>query len=93
MPKQEKLGIHKTIENICIEILSLSIEASFQSKLYKKETLEKLRIKIGVLQNIIRTENELKIIDDKTYLKIAEQTIEISKQTNGWLNSLTQKEL
>jgi len=93
LPKQEKLGIHKTIENICIEILSLSIEASFQSKLYKKETLEKLRIKIGVLQNIIRTENELKIIDDKTYLKIAEQTIEISKQTNGWLNSLTQKEL
>jgi len=72
--------------------LSLAIEAAFQNKCYKKETLEKLRIKNSVLQNLLRTENELKIIEDKTYLRIAEQIMEISKMNNGWINYLTQKE-
>lgn len=77
-----------------MEILSFAIESAFQSRLDKKFTLQKLRIKTGVLQNLVRTENELKIIDDKTYLRISEQIIEISKQNNNWLNSLiTQKEV
>jgi len=77
-----------------VEILSFAIESAFQSRLDKKFTLQKLRIKTGVLQNLVRTENELKIIDDKTYLRISEQIIEISKQNNNWLNSLiTQKEV
>ena len=54
--------------------------------------MEKLRIKNSVLQNLLRTENELKIIEDKTYLRIAEQIMEISKMNNGWINYLTQKE-
>ena len=94
LPKREKLGFHKIIEDFCVEILSFAIESAFQSRLDKKFTLQKLRIKTGVLQNLVRTENELKIIDDKTYLRISEQIIEISKQNNNWLNSLiTQKEV
>lgn len=80
------------MEDFCVEILSLSIESAFQIRSDKINTLKKLRIKIGVIQNLIRTENELKIINDKAYERISEQIIEISKQTNNWLNSLTQKE-
>ncbi len=75
-----------------MEILTLSIEAAFQTRLEKVSTLKRLRIKNGVLQNLIRNENELKIIDDKTYERLSKQIIEISKETNSWLASLTPKE-
>ena len=80
------------MEDFCVEMLALAIEAAFQTRFEKIVTLKRLRIKNGVLQNLIRTENELKIIDDKTYERISGQIVEISKQTNSWLSSLTSKE-
>jgi hypothetical protein len=72
-------------------MLALAIESSFRVKILKKPSLEKLRIKIGVLQNLIRTENELRIIDDKAHLRLSTQLFEISKMTNAWLKYITQK--
>jgi len=89
--KRDKLGLHTNIENLCLEILSLSIEAAFQTKFSKVPTLQKLRIKTSVLQNIIRTEYELQIIEEKSYIRLSEQLVEISKMTNGWLSYVTQK--
>ncbi len=74
------------IERLCINILSLAIEGSFQIKILKKPTLERLRVKIGVLQNLIRTENELLIIDDKTYIRLSTKLFEISKEATNWIN-------
>jgi len=51
-----------------------------------------LRIKTNVLKNLVRTEYEIKIIDMKTYLRISEQLVEISKMTNGWINFVNGKE-
>jgi len=42
-------------------------------------------VEIEILKHLIRTENELCIIDAKTYLRLAEQLVEISKMTNGWI--------
>lgn len=91
LSKRNKLGIHATVENLCVEILSLAVKAAFQSKQTKLGTLELLRVKIEVLKNLIRTEQELGVIKEKTYLHFAEQLIEISKMTSGWI-SYTQKE-
>lgn len=91
--KRDKLGLHATIENNCIEILSLSVEAAFKHKNNKLNTLENLRIKTEVLKNLIRAENEMGIIDLKTYVRISEQIVEISKMINGWIAFITQKEL
>jgi hypothetical protein len=77
---------------LCIEILSLAIESAFSSKNLKISVLEKLRVKTTVLKNLIRTEHEIRIIDLKTYVRISEQLVEISKMTNGWINFLTEKE-
>lgn len=90
--KRDKLGIHTIIENLCIEILSLAIEAALKPAGLKLSILEILRIKIGVFQNLIRTENELGIIDDKIYVRISAQIVEISKMTNGWINFVLGKE-
>jgi len=34
---------------------------------------------------------ELGVINEQTYLRLAEQLIEISKNLSNWINSLTQK--
>ena len=78
---------------MCIEILSLAIESAFRPKSVKLNSLEMLRIKTNVLKNIVRTEYEIKVIDMRTYIRISEQLVEISKMTNGWINFVTEKEL
>lgn len=90
--KRDKLGIHAIIESLCIEILSLAIETAFSPQNMKISILETLRIKTNVLKNLVRTEYEIKIIDMKTYLRISEQLVEISKMTNGWINFVNGKE-
>ena len=90
--KRDKLGIHSIIESLCIEILSLAIESAFSPTNLKLDILQKLRVKTNVLKNIVRTEYEIKIIDMKTYLRISEQLVEISKMTNGWINFVNGKE-
>lgn len=77
---------------MCIEILSIAIETAFRPKNMKTGILETLRIKTNVLKNLVRTEYEIKIIDMKTYLRISEQLVEISKMTNGWINFVNGKE-
>ena len=91
--KRDKLGIHTTIESSCLKILSLAIESAFKPKHQKKISLEELRLKVEVLKHLIRTEHELGIIDVRTYLRLSEQIVEISKMTNGWLNFVTPKGL
>jgi hypothetical protein len=91
LSKRDKLGIHSIIEKTCIDVLSLSIESAYKSQANKKIPLELLRIKIGVLQNLVRTENELGILDEKTYFRFSAQIVEISKMANGWINYINTK--
>ena len=89
--KRDKLGLHATIENNCIELLALAVKAAFQPKKVKLETLELLRVRIEVLKHLIRTEQELVVLKEKSYLHLSGQLVEISKMTNGWI-AYTQKE-
>ena len=90
LPKRDKLGIHATVENFSVEILALAVEGAFKPKPLKLPLLDRLRVRIEVIKHLIRTEYELKIIEEKTYLRLSEQAIEISKMTNGWI-AYTQK--
>ncbi len=90
LPKRDKLGIHASVENLCIEVLACAINGAFQSKQTKLGTLGSLRVKVETLKHLVRTECELGITDEKTYLRLAEQLVTISKETNGWI-SYTQK--
>ncbi len=75
----------------CAEVLGLAVEAAFKPKPQKFAPLESLRINIEILKHLIRTEHELEIIGAKTYLRLAEQSVEISKMANGWITFVTQK--
>ncbi|MBI2475882.1 MAG: four helix bundle protein [Candidatus Taylorbacteria bacterium] len=91
LSKRDKLGLHARVETSCIEILGLAVEAAFKPKTQKIGSLESLRIKVEILKHLIRTEHELEIIDVKTYLRLSEKLVKISKMTNGWINFVTQK--
>ncbi len=70
--------------------MSNLISASFSNKITKQTSLEQARISLEILKHLIRTEHELKIIDQKTYFRIENLVIETSKMTNGWIKYITQ---
>lgn len=88
LTKRDKLGIHREIESIALLTLTDIISASLLQKAQKHPALERARTSLEVLKHLVRTEHELKIIDQKTYLRIEELLVETSKQVNGWLKYL-----
>jgi hypothetical protein len=46
---------------------------------------------IEKLKHLVRMEHEMQIIDEKKYIRIAGELVEISKMTTGWLKNVLQK--
>ena len=88
MPKRDKLGIHATIESICITLLELIIGATFEAAKNKIAYLLQSRIKIESLKHLVRSELELYIIDQDKYIDLQADLQEISKMANGWIKYL-----
>jgi len=87
--KRNKFGIFAKIENNCLDAIILVIEARFEIKIYKIKPLKSARTKIEILKRLIRICWELKIIEDEKYIILESNLIEISKEINNWINSLT----
>jgi hypothetical protein len=68
----------------------MAIEAAFKPKHDKRNALEKLRLQLEILKHLIRSEHELEILDDKTYLRHSQKIIEISMMATGWLKFTSQ---
>ncbi|MEK7584894.1 MAG: four helix bundle protein [Patescibacteria group bacterium] len=93
LPKQERFGLWARVELTTIEVLTLLIEAGLSPKINKLPILEKTRIKIEIIKQLIRLGNEAKIIEDKKYLELETRLQEISKMLAGWIkDTQTQKE-
>ncbi len=90
IPKRDKLGIHAHIERMTLDVMKNIISASLSRKNQKLEILEYARVELEVLKNLIRTEYELKIIPEKTYIYTESLLVETSKMTNGWIKYITQ---
>lgn len=88
MPKRDKLGIHRVIEEKSLKILSQSIDTALRIKVEKIQLLFELRREIETLKHLIRLENELGIIQEKTYLNISKILVDISMMATGWQKSL-----
>lgn len=88
IPKKDRFGIYLKIENICLEIISLTIAAALERKENKFQVLNSARIKIEVLKRLIRITRELNIIEEKKYTNLESDLQEISKMINGWIKYL-----
>ena len=84
MSKRDKLGLHKIIEEKCLILLSNSIESALSPKNNKTELIGNLRRDIETLKHLIRLENELGIIKEKTYLSLSHLLQDISMMATGW---------
>ncbi len=94
MPKRDKLGIHREIEEKCLQILSKAIDAALSPKGEKVELLAELRRDIETLKHLVRLEQELGIIQEKTYIAMSQLLVDISMMATGWQKSdQTQKSL
>lgn len=82
LPKRDKLGLHGNIEKVCLEALRLGIQSSLEKD--KLNSIRALRINIEMLKHLVRTECDLKIIQEKSYLFLQEKLREISKEAAGW---------
>ncbi len=85
IPKKDRFGVYLKTENICLEIIDLTITASLEQKFEKIKTLNLLRIRIEKLKRFIRIIYELDIIPNKTYLDLESDLQEISRMANGWI--------
>lgn len=88
LSKKDRFGIWLKIENVCLDIMNLVIEASFEIRNSKFPLLNSARIKIEILKRLFRIAYELDIIEDKKYLDLESDLQEISKMANGWIKYL-----
>jgi len=86
--KRDRFGIYLRTENIVLEILEISLSASFELKNNKLVLLNSSRIKIEVLKRLFRIMYESEVIEKKKYVELEFDLIEISKMTNGWIKYL-----
>lgn len=74
------------IENTILEILELTLLATYTSK-NKKEILIKVSNKIDFLKYLVRFAYEIRSINIKKYSILVEMIVEIGKMIGGWIKS------
>jgi len=87
--KRNKLGLHKNIEDVCREILILSIRASLTSRYKKLPVIDEIRVQTETLKYLVRISKELSIISPKQYIGFEAKLIEISKMATNWQKYIT----
>jgi hypothetical protein len=87
LPKSDKLGIHTTLQNKILLAFEYSVSAAFADVVSKKVYLEKFRTLIEVSKHLLRTELELGIIPEPTYIRIAKLLVDASKMNANWLKN------
>jgi hypothetical protein len=85
IPKSDKLGIHKTIEDCNLLLLEEILSAALKKGLEKIPHLQHARLIVEKIKHLVRIEYDLRIISEKSYIEIAEPLVEISKMIHGWI--------
>ena len=83
--KRDRYGIYLKIELVCLDALTLSIEAALLSRQRKTTTLEMLKIRIELLKQLVRISHEIHVIEQRRYIAISTDLVEASKMVSGWL--------
>lgn len=84
-PKQERYSLGQKIQNTTIEILELSLQATFLPRYAKSTTIRRAGDKTDLLKYLLRLAYEIKSINLKRYILLEEKIIEIGKMIGGWI--------
>mgnify|MGYP001564505654 FL=1 len=88
-PKLERYSLGQKIENTILEILELTLQAAYQPKYRKIETIRKASDKTDLLKYLLRLAYNVEAVNLKKYLLLEEKAIELGKMFGGWIKSLT----
>lgn len=89
-PKKDRYAIGNKCENYIIYTIELLFMASFAEIEEKKKLINSASLKFDCLKLFIRICHELRLLDDKKYLTLQKQIIEIGRMLGGWQRSLKQ---
>ena len=87
-PKQERYSLGQKIENTTLEILEVTLRATYLPKYRKIEVVRLASDKTDLLKYLIRLAYETKSMNLKRYLTLEEKIIEIGKMLGGWIKSI-----
>lgn len=87
IPKKDRFGLGLKCESLALEILELLYEANAKWGSARLALLQSVDIKLKVLQTLLKALLDVKAIDDKRYLQLSEQLIEIGKMLGGWIKT------
>jgi hypothetical protein len=91
IPKADKLGIHTTLQNKVLLAFESTISAAFAEIKVKKEYLEQARTSLETSKHLLRTEHQLSVIPEKSYIHVAGLLVEASKMNAAWLKNTEER--
>ena len=91
IPKSERYTLWQRCENTCLTMLEKLIYAGYLDSGKRLSVLIETSVQLDKLRILIRLALDIKIINQKAYVKIQTQTDEVGRMLGGWIKSLKQK--
>lgn len=91
MPRNERFGIGKRIDDLLLPVLEQLREAAYAPIAAKVPLLGRTLLNIDLLRFFLQLAWESKIIEQKHYLLLATQVESVGKMTGGWRKGLLSK--
>lgn len=86
-PKKDRFTIGQKIESTILDLIEDIITASQLNKQEKLPVLKRASVKLDLLKIFIRMSKDLKILDNKKYLLLESQILEIGRMLGGWIRA------
>jgi len=84
-PKNLRYSLAQKIDNICLEILELIVQAIYSQS--KRESPLKINLKLDVLRALIQMAFKMQRLSESQYEYISRELLESGKMVGGWLKS------
>ena len=84
-PKNLRYSLAQKIDNICLEILELIVQAIYSQD--KREILQKINLKLDVLRALIQMAFKMQRLSESQYEYVSRELLESGKMVGGWLKS------
>jgi hypothetical protein len=85
-PKNLRYSLSQKIDNICLDILELIIQAIFSRT--KHNILQQINLKLDVLRSLLQMSFKMQLFSESQYEYISRELLESGKMVGGWLRSV-----
>ena len=86
-PKKDRHSLGQKCDNSTLEILEYFFHAQSQQGSRRMAFLQRADIRLKILQTLIRVAYDIKALDQRSYISLQKDIIEIGKMLGGWIKS------